>query len=78
VTEQVEQGVALFGKAEATGQQFDGSDVRAADGRDDFLHQSFMPGEAMNDPAEEKQMLIIDTIRCPVAHDQDLLRRSRL
>jgi hypothetical protein len=70
VPEQVEQGLALFGKAEAAGQQLDGSDIRAADGRYDFLHQSFVPSEAMNDPAEEKQMLIIDTIRRPVAHDQ--------
>ena len=37
VTEQVEQGVALFGKAEAAGQQLYGSDVRAADGRHNFL-----------------------------------------
>lgn len=47
MTEQVEQGVALFGKAEAAGQQLYGSDVRAADGRHNFLHENFMLGEAL-------------------------------
>jgi len=47
VTEQVEQGVALFGKAEAAGQQLYGSDVRAADGRHNFLHENFMLGEPL-------------------------------
>jgi hypothetical protein len=53
VAEQVEQGIALLGKAEAAGQQLYGSRVRAADGRHNLLHKNFMPGEPLYDFSEE-------------------------
>jgi hypothetical protein len=53
VAEQVEQGIALLGKAEAAGQQLYGSRVRAADGRHNFLHKNFMPGKPLYDFSEE-------------------------
>ncbi len=60
--ERERSGVALFGKAEAAGQQLYGSDVRAADGRHNFLHENFMLGEPVYECAEENQMLIDDAI----------------
>ncbi|MGO9848772.1 MAG: hypothetical protein ACLPKT_19910 [Methylocella sp.] len=72
VTEQVEQGIALFGKAEAAGQQLYGSRVRAAHGRHNLLHKNFMPGEPLYDFSEENQMLLGEAIRRPFAHAQNL------
>jgi hypothetical protein len=75
VTEQMEQGVALSGKAETAGQQLDGGGVGAADARHDFLHENFVPGEPLNDRSEEDQMLLGDAIWRPFVHAESLSLR---
>ena len=68
LTKQVEQGVTLDGKCEASGQQLDGSCVRSADGCRNLMDKNFMLGEQLRDHSEEHHMLLGEAIWLPLVH----------
>ena len=68
MTKQVEQGVTLDGKGEASGQQLDGSCVLSADGCRILMDKIFMLGEQLGDHSEEHHMLPGEAIWRALVH----------